>query len=732
MATSPLDTILARPGERLTDHTLAVVGRVEQMRSVRPLPAFPRLYQRLVAAAWLHDSGKLARAFQRGLRNKNARWGLRHEALSLGFIHWLVLDEDDRLWVSAAVATHHHDLSFMLHYYSMPQNARQAAAELPLDVAHAWYDWLGAQGLPLAPFRQPDADAILDSIDALERWWEPYERVNFEQHPDLVEIALLRGLMFQADHTAAAGIQQSGPVRVPPPKLAGAFYPHQVEAAASSSSCIILTAPTGSGKTEAALLWAGRQPGHRLYYALPYRASMNAMRERLAQLIPDVGLQHGRALAALYQLALDEGADKTAAQAAARARQQLARLHAVPARIFSPYHLLRLIYQFKGFEAGLADAFASTLIIDEIHAYQPDRLALIIGMLNFLHRHFAVRLFIMTATLPPVAANRLRAAFPDAVHISASAETYARFQRHRLQVIEGDLSSDEGFETILSAVRSGVRVLVTVNTVRRALALVGRARAAGLAALVLHGRFNARDRWRIERAIMSQFSSGQPHTDPAFPLVIATQTIEVSLDVDFDVLYTDPAPLDALVQRFGRVNRRRRVDLAPVYVYSQPDNGSGTVYETDRVRASLAVLREHDGQPIDEARIADWLEQVYQDDDAWNAAYQRKAEDFARVLANIRPLESADKSQMRQFSRLFDEVRVLPLSLEAEYRAHVAAGDLIEAEALLVSISWGQYAVLKRAGQAWPGEGRDEDLYFVTAPYDPETGLNLYADDEDD
>ncbi|MCS7071848.1 MAG: CRISPR-associated helicase Cas3', partial [Anaerolinea sp.] len=569
MTTSPLDKVLARPGESLTDHTLAVVARVEHMRAIRPLPAFPRLYQRLMAAAWLHDSGKLANAFQRGLCSKNRPWGLRHEALSLGFVHWLDLDPTDRLWVSAAIATHHRDLSFMLQHYSQHRLAQQAAAELSPDTARAWYDWLRKQGLSLAPFRLPDAEAIVSNIEALECWWRVYERGDFADHPDLVEIALLRGLMFQADHAAAAGIQQSGPVTVPPPRLPDAPYPHQAEAAASSSSCAILTAPTGSGKTEAALLWAGRQPGHRLYYALPYRASMNAMRERLARLIPDVGLQHGRALAALYQLALNEREDRSTAQATAKARLQLARLHAVSARIFSPYHLLRLIYQFRGFEAGLADAFESTLIIDEIHAYRPDRLALIIGMLRFLHRHFRMRLFIMTATLPPVAARRLQAAFPDAVRISASAETYARFQRHRLQVIEGDLSEVEQFENIIAAARTGERVLVTVNTVRRALTLAQRARSTGMPTLVLHGRFNARDRWRIEQAIIRLFSSRFTDAAATLPLVIATQAIEVSLDVDFDILHTDPAPLDALVQRFGRVNRRRHIsDLAPVYVYT--------------------------------------------------------------------------------------------------------------------------------------------------------------------
>jgi CRISPR-associated endonuclease/helicase Cas3 len=729
-----LDTVLARPGETLAAHTKAVVAQVEQLESARPLPAWPDLYRRLKAAAWLHDSGKLALSFQRMLRNPRKPWGLRHEALSLAFVHWLPLSEDDLPWVLAAIATHHRDLSVMLELYRFPQRQQQLITELQPGPVRAWYTWLQRCGLVLQPFSTPEASAIGAALRVLEAWWTPRQQLGFA-HAQMTEITLLRGLMLQADHRAAAGVPllASGPPlsdSLAGLELPGAPWPHQALAAASRADCVVLRAPTGSGKTEAALLWAARQHSQRLFYALPYRTSMNAMRARLEAIVPNVGLQHGRALAALYQQALDDGADAQTALQSARARQQLARLHALPVRIFSPYHLLRLVYQFRGFEAGLADAHGAALIVDEIHAYQPERLALIVEMLVFLRRHFALRLLIMTATLPPVAAARLRDAFPQAEWITASAGTYARFQRHRLHLADGDLS--QHLPEIAAQAQAGQRVLITVNTVRRALKMAETLRAQGQPVLLLHGRFNARDRWRIERELMERFPCGGVPSGAGAPVVVATQVIEVSLNVDFDLLHSDPAPLDALVQRFGRVNRAGRLPgLAPVTVYTQPDgeSGAGRIYDPQRVRASLEVVRAHAGQPVDEAQIGDWLEAAYRDSSAWETAYLHKAEEFRRVLRDLRPLESADRGLMKTFARLFDEVRVLPIALEEAYRA--ASANPVEAESLLVSLGWGQYAALEHARKAWPGEGADEGLAFVDAPYSEQTGLNLYADEEE-
>ena len=101
------------------------------------------------------------------------------------------------------------------------------------------------------------------------------------------------------------------------------LHQHQRQAAKAHGSQL-LTAPTGSGKTEAALLWASNQgdaafPPARLFYVLPFQASMNAMHQRLSRSFPrDVGLQRGRSLHALYREVLDAEPDPKRAESIAR------------------------------------------------------------------------------------------------------------------------------------------------------------------------------------------------------------------------------------------------------------------------------------------------------------------------------------------------------------------------------------------------------------------------------
>jgi CRISPR-associated endonuclease/helicase Cas3 len=182
-------------------------------------------------------------------------------------------------------------------------------------------------------------------------------------------------------------------------------------------------------------------------------------------------------------------------------------------------------------------------------------------------------------------------------------------------------------------------------------------------------------------------------------LLIATQVVEVSLNIDFDVLYSDPAPLEALLQRFGRINRRMSRSMRepkPVHVMSSIPEGC-PVYNAALVTAAVESLGRVDGEVIDESRIQIVLDEIYKDSlgKAWSAAVRTTMDRFDReVLASCRPLRS-DPRLVSAFYEMFDGFQVLPVQLEAEYRRREREDPFL-APSLLVPITRGQFHKLRR------------------------------------
>ncbi|MEO6063332.1 MAG: CRISPR-associated helicase Cas3', partial [Thermoflexales bacterium] len=463
----------------------------------------------------------------------------------------------------------------------------------------------------------------------------------------------------------------------------------------------------------------------RLFYTLPYQASMNAMAVRLKNTFGSdtIGLAHGRALLALYRLIGEEKPDRADAEQQARRRMNLTRLHHLPVQIFSPYQMLKAMYRLKGYEGMLTDYDGAAFILDEIHAYDADRLALIIETLRYLRAHYAARFFVMSATFPSLIRARLDEALGGPRAISAAPELYARFCRHRIGLIEGEMFDGPNWERILEAVGSGRSALVCANTVGRAQRAKQQLRAAfpDLEIPLLHGRLNGRDRLARERIVREASGTGSQRRRPI--ALVATQTVEVSLDIDLDTIYTDPAPLEALIQRFGRVNRRRQqAEPAVVHVFSLPDDGQ-RIYDARLVQSALEILRREDGQPIPENAVGGWLDEIYAGDagKSWIARYEAAATGFRNaVIHSLRPFNSEDRLE-EQFYAAFDGIDVLPLQFEAEY-VRLMDEDPLQAQELFVSIRKGQYAQIAKAGRLRGGKYP----VVVDVPYDEgDDGIGL-------
>jgi hypothetical protein len=140
------------------------------------------------------------------------------------------------------------------------------------------------------------------------------------------------------------------------------------------------------------------------------------------------------------------------------------------------------------------------------------------------------------------------------------------------------------------------------------------------------------------------------------------------------------------------------------------------------------MLRAYNEKPVAEEDIQTWLTRVYADSAAWRERFQTTLIAFRNyVIASLHAFESADAGLTNLFRALLDECAVLPLELDDEYQS-LKQERPVEAAALTVSLTWGQYKMLERRRLAWPAGG--DQLFITAALYDPHTGLQLEPDED--
>lgn len=393
----------------------------------------------------------------------------------------------------------------------------------------------------------------------------------------------------------------------------------------SESSLIIVEAAMGQGKTEAALALAGRALGaglgDGLTIGLPTMATSNAMFARVESFVPrlypganvQLALAHGRAgrqsrFQRLIQhrlTARDVDAPEASVSCArwllGRKRILLAQVgvgtidQALQAALVVRHQFVRMFSLSR-----------NVLILDEIHAYDAYMEVLLEHLLRWLGA-LNVTVVLLSATLPSERRRALIDAWQQAetpsstepfaqaraanyplvtvatahgteVHCFTNGpETTARVRIERV-VAPGN---DDGHlqlvaERLVDAARKGARVVWIRNTVREAQRAFRAVLEASqeVEASLFHARFRGIDRSRIEQSVLDRFGKG---CAAGGRVLVATQVVEQSLDLDFDELHSDLAPIDLLLQRVGRLHRHKRTrpdgfKEPRLVVHSPPDD----------------------------------------------------------------------------------------------------------------------------------------------------------------
>jgi CRISPR-associated endonuclease/helicase Cas3 len=739
-----------KEGEKLVDHTEKVLSVLHQLKARSPyLPSLAgteRLWYWAFWSCFLHDLGKAASGFQASLRPGGSPWGHRHEVLSLAFIPFAVSPEDEDFpWIVAGVVSHHKDaMEIIQERYNLlcePEELELDAIvkELKDEIVLALLNWL-KDGTPqwakkfdfsdnktlshMKEIKEPHLDGhlIYNALKSYNKLVSALEKESFSSTRNRTAL-LLRGLVVEADHLASAGA----------PALASAIFPcrkeisailgvteeglrsHQKEASKAVGS-VIFSAPTGSGKTEAALLWARSQQessgvNRHLIYVLPYQASLNAISKRLKENFGyDVALLHGRSLQTIYRDTIIDGATPYEAEKKSRRVQELAKLHQPAIWCTTPYQLLRAAYRLPGYEALWTSMAGALIVVDEVHAYEPVRLGMFVELLQQLKTSWGVNICTMTATMPSWLKGLLLSVL-GGKEIPPDEKLFKNFVRHRIEIVEGGLFSPKVIELVKQEISQGKSLLVGVNTVKDAQKF-WKSLPKSCQTILLHSRFNANDRLAKEQLIQEGLKEGM--------IVVATQVIEVSLNLDFDTIITEPAPLEALIQRFGRVNRFGKKGITPVRILTETE---ANIYEQELVNKTLNILMTHDHTLLYDLEIINWLDKVYCEiKERYLQKISESRQEFrSSCLRTLRAFKS-DTMLAESFDELFDNTEVLPICLEEEFN-RLSEESILEARSLLVPISWRRLSQIKRENRLkW---NNDWKVRIVDLPYNSEIGLQL-------
>jgi CRISPR-associated endonuclease/helicase Cas3 len=429
---------------------------------------------------------------------------------------------------------------------------------------------------------------------------------------------------------------------------------------------VIATAPTGSGKTEASVLWACKQieAGRvtKVLYLLPTMVTANAIHSRLSRLFSkhqiDVGLSHS-----LADLSRGDGEEGEGDTGEYRQSVLFERHCFPPVTVATVDQLLSALLHGGRWALKTWAAMDAAIVLDEIHAYDPYTLALITQMIGQCAKAGG-RFFMMSATLPTVLAKVLRCALGETALVGEIRDSeLLASARNRFTVYDKLIEND--IEEIIKQVRAGRRVLVVVNTVGKCQELAESLRGYG--PICYHSKFILQDRTNKEEEIQG--------LGPR--LVVATQVVEVSLDIDYDVLFTECAPPDAVAQRAGRVNRRRRPIPGEVRIY-RPSKGSEKIYFDDvcSERTGVGTLLERSWQAVmnreglvTEEDLVEMVEDVYRGlDPLEHPAFQTACSVVRDLLTRLGGVLDRALDEQRLLTRLesYYHVSIIPLQFRAE------------------------------------------------------------------
>lgn len=570
-----------------------------------------------------HDVGKVVDSFQNNIESKHRI--IRHEILSASIKELYDIEK-------LAIITHHKELKDLKQYIEneyYENEVKEMSEKLNVEIE--------------------DVRPFIKKIN----------RVSNSLTKDL-NVILIKGYLQYCDHLASAGIKEIE-------KGFDALDSYKFDVYNSiqkkvfekgGKKDILLIAPTGLGKTATSLFWSdlnqNKENSKRIYYLLPYTASINSMYKDMYSRNISVSMLHGRIEYFLNRLDIEN----------VKETKNIFKKSVKQINISTIYQIIKVIFSCKRYEMLLAQLKDSLFIVDEIHCFDLEQMSLLLTTLKFLKDKLNISICVMSASIPSNIQKLICNELNITDVIRAEKDDYKI--RHKICRINKNIEFD--LDNVKKDLDNGKQVLICLNSVKLAQNIYDKLR--DYKPKLIHGRFNDRDREAAENDIKTS------------RLLIGTQAIEVSLDVSYDVMYTEIAPFDSLQQRFGRVNRKGEKGISNIFIY---DNTS-KIYNEDTIEKTDKILKEIiniDKGFVLEEKTQEYLDYVYNDFDI--EKYNSMCDKVNDVINSLRVATFSENAMENMFEN--DTIKVIPRGLLAEYEELIKSKDYINANALFVNIN---------------------------------------------
>jgi CRISPR-associated endonuclease/helicase Cas3 len=739
----------SKPIETLKEHTNGLLSNIKLFRKTegkKILARVPKEYRNsfwdiLTLCAKYHDLGKISIGFQNNIRKAlgettikdNLKLEVLHNYLSPAFFTKQVLarysPEVQRIIVQAVF--YHHERGIEPDFVSIEKiikydlEKRKNYAKCLIDCIPDKL-WDGYADLVFPRIENPEK--TLKSVGDRQKTTE--ELIQEKKTMDLYKLfILIKGELHKADHTASGHVDMEiidHSMSKKTLKFLNKFPEGpralQVYAKKHRRKSVVIVASTGLGKTEASFLWGGEE---KLFYFLPLRVATNAIFDR-AREQKGINYQH----AGLLHSSSAEHLDANGLEDV-YSRYQNSRQLIDPVAFSTIDQLFIYPFYYGGYEKVLATLAYSKIVIDEIQSYDPKIAAVVLYGLKELQA-MGGRFMLMTATLPKFYLDMLK---KWGVKFSYG-EFLSPLKRHKLQMFPKDIIGD-----VKDIAEEGKRkkVLVIANTIAKANAISAELKTYNCKAKLFHSLFTGEDRRKLEEEVKT-FSDSATKVG----VWVTTQIVEASLDIDFDVLYTEFSSPDSLFQRMGRTYRDRsyRGKGPNIKVYTENCSGIEIIYDKSIFDLSKEVMLDFVGQPsyITEERKQAIVNKIYSEAMLKGTTYYKTFNEALEVLQNLQAY-SVSKSEAHNLFRNINSYQTIPEETFLQFKDQIKASvktlmeasptknQKMEARRYLSdkSVNVPAYRVGKNGVKIEAVEDTDGNIYRINCLYDKDLGLNFHA-----